>query len=105
MLLGGVYMETDKDIIKEDLMEKSNNILKKYNEPYIVDNIAIMNSRDNINFLGNLRVMVDDSVKSIKKDLEAAFWEYDNVTIRERKVIPCCEPPYVHISFNIKINK
>ena len=52
-----------------------------------------------------LQVEFDDSVKSIKKDLEAAFREYDNVTIRERKVIPCCEPPYVHISFNIKINK
>lgn len=105
MLLGRVYMEIDKDIIKEDLMEKSNSILKEYNEPYIVDSIAIMNSRDNINFLGNLRVMVDDSVKSIIKDLETAFKEYDNLTIRERKVIPCCEPPYVHISFNIKINK
>lgn len=98
-------MEIDKDSIKEDLMEKSNNILKKYNEPYTIDGIAIMNSRDNINFLGNLRVMVDDSVKNIEKDLQEAFKEYDNLTIRDRKVIPCCEPPYVHISFNIKINK
>lgn len=98
-------MEINKDIIKEDLIEKSNNILKKYNEPYTVDSIAIMNSRDNINFLGNLRVMVDDSVKNIKKDLQLAFKEYGNLTIKDRKVIPCCEPPYVHISFNIKINK
>ncbi|MDO5849340.1 MAG: hypothetical protein Q4P18_07380 [Methanobrevibacter sp.] len=98
-------MEIDKDVIKQDLIEKSNDILKKYNEPYVVDHIAIMNTSQNINFLGNMRVMVEDSVKKIREDLEEAFKDYEILKIRDRKVVPCCAPPYVHISFNITINK
>lgn len=97
-------MEINKEKIKEDLIEKSNNILKRYNEPYIVDHIAIMNTSKNINFLVNMRVIVEDSVKKIKKELEESLKDYGNIKIRERKVVPCCAPPYVHISFNITIN-
>ncbi len=97
-------MEINKEKIKEDLIEKSNDILKRYNEPYIVDHIAIMNTSKSINFLGNMRVIVEDSVKKIKKELEESFKDYGIIKIRDRKVVPCCAPPYVHISFNITIN-
>lgn len=98
-------MEIDKNAIKEDLIQKSNDILRKYDEPYVVDDIAIMNTNRNINFLGNMRVMVEDSVGRIRADLEDAFRDYEILKIRDRKVVPCCAPPYVHISFNITINK
>lgn len=98
-------MEINKDKIKEELIQKSNDILKKYDEPYIVEDISIMNTNKNINFLGNMRVVVDDSVKKIREDLEKALKDYELLQIRDRKVVPCCAPPYTHISFHITINK
>lgn len=98
-------MEINKEKIKQDLIVKSNEILKKYNEPYIVEHIAIMNTSNNVNFLGNLRVMDENSVKKIKIDLDNSFKNYELFSIKERKVVPCCAPPYVHISFNITLNK
>ncbi|MCF0226479.1 MAG: hypothetical protein HUK28_04075 [Methanobrevibacter sp.] len=98
-------MEIDKQAIKQDLINKSNDILKNYKEPYVVEDIAILNTNDNINFLGNMRVMVEESVRKIKSDLKNALKDYENVTIRDSKVVPCCEPPFIHISFNVTINK
>ena len=54
-------------------------------------------------FLGSLRVYNDDVVSNIKKDLKKELTGYGDLTIRDEKVIPCCAPRYVHISFNISI--
>lgn len=62
-----------------------------------------MNSKDIVNFLGSLRVMVEDSVKKIISELNESFKEYENVSIRHNKVTPCCEAPYFHISFTVKV--
>lgn len=98
-------MSMSKDAIKKELIDKSNEILKNYNEPYVVDNIAIMNTAKNINFLGNLRVFDEDNVKNVEKDVEKAFKDIGELKVRNRKVIPCCAPSYIHISFNITLNK
>ena len=54
-------MSMSKDSIKKELIDKSNEILKKYDESYVVDDIAILNTAKNISFLGNLRVFNDDN--------------------------------------------
>ncbi len=94
-----------KDSIKNELLQGSNNILKKYKEPYIVDDIAILNTSYNINFLGNLRIYDENNLKKIKEDINNNFDEYGELKVRSIKVTPCCAPQYYHISFNIKINK
>lgn len=98
-------MDVPKDVIKYELIHGSNNILSKYKEKYIVDDVAIMNSSKDVKFLGNLRVQNEDSVKKIEKDLKFEFEDYGNIKIRNRKVVPCCSLPYVHISFQITIPK
>lgn len=98
-------MHIFKDTIRDELIHGSNNILKKYEESYIVDDIAILNTSYNINFLCNLRVYNEDNVKKIKEEINTTFDKYGELKVRSRKVIPCCSTPYHHISFNIKINK
>ena len=66
-------MSMSKDSIKKELIDKSNEILKKYDESYVVDDIAILNTAKNTSFLGNLRVFNDDNVKKIQGEIEKAF--------------------------------
>ena len=44
-------MPIDKEQIKKDLMDESNNILKEWNEPYVVDTISVMNAQGKTTFL------------------------------------------------------
>ena len=62
-------MSMSKDSIKKELIDKSNEILKKYDESYVVDDIAILNTAKNTSFLGNLRVFNDDNVKKIQSEI------------------------------------
>jgi hypothetical protein len=91
----------DKDKINKEVVEIANNVLKKYNQPYRVDKLAILNSSDGVTFLGNLRVHDENQVKNILKDLEYDLKNYGKLTIKNRHVVPCCELPYNHISFNL----
>ena len=79
----------DKDAIKKELIEGSNIILK----------------RDHVIFLGSLRVYNEMNVKNIEKALENCFEDYGKVSIRSRKVVPCCSLPYFHISFHINVDE
>lgn len=97
-------MQIDKAKIKEELVDKSNNILAKYAEMDIVESVSVMNMAAKTVFLGSLRIYNEDVVSDIKKDLKKEFKDYGDLTIRDEKVIPCCAPKYVHISFNISIN-
>ena len=82
----------DKDAIKKELIEGSNIILKRYDEEDVV-------------FLGSLRVYNEMNVKNIEKALENCFEDYGKVSIRSRKVVPCCSLPYFHISFHINVDE
>ena len=94
----------DKEKIKKELLEGSNNILTKYGEYELVDGISVMNMAAKTVFLGSLRVHNEDNVEKIKKDLKKEFKDYGELAIRDEKVVPCCAPNYIHISFNISIN-
>ncbi len=63
-------MPIDKAKIKEELVDKSNNILAKYAEKDIVESVSVMNMAAKTVFLGSLRVYNDDVVSNIKKDLK-----------------------------------
>lgn len=93
----------DKETIKKELVDKSNNILAKYAEQDIVENVSVMNMSAKTVFLGSLRIYNDDNVSKIKKDLNQELKNYGALTIRDQKVVPCCAPSYIHISFNIEI--
>ena len=88
----------DKDAIKKELIEGSNIILKRYDEDDVVDSISVMNTKDHVIFLGSLRVYIE-------KALENCFEDYGKVSIRSRKVVPCCSLPYFHISFHINVDE
>ena len=93
----------DKEKIKKELLEGSNNILTRYGEYELVDGISVMNMAAKTVFLGSLRVHNEDNVEKIKKDLKKEFKDYGELAIRDEKVVPCCAPNYIHISFNISI--
>ena len=93
----------DKETIKKELVDKSNNILAKYAEQDIVESVSVMNMAAKTVFLGSLRVYNESVVSNILKDLDNELKGYGELSIRDEKVVPCCAPRYIHISFNISI--
>ena len=93
----------DKEKIKSELVDESNNILAKYAEPYIVESVSVMNMTAKTVFLGSLRVYNEDVVSDIVNDLKKQLKGYGQLSIRDEKVVPCCAPNYIHISYNISI--
>ena len=93
----------DKESIKKELVDKSNNILAKYSEPDIVESVSVMNMASKTVFLGSLRVYNEKIAGDIKKDLKNQFDNYGELTIRDEKVVQCCSANYIHISFNISV--
>ena len=93
----------DKDQIKKELIDKSNNILTKYSEPDVVEDISIMNMAAKTVFLGSLKVFRNDIVPNVMRDLEKELKGYGELVIRDQRVTPCCAPSYIHISFNVTI--
>ena len=95
----------DKEAIKKELVDGSNEILSKYGEREILDSVSVMNMAAKTVFLGSLKVYDTAVVPNIKKDLERKFKSYGKLTIRDERVVPCCAPSYIHISFNVSIDK
>ena len=93
----------DKETIKKELVDCSNNILAKYSEPDIVENVSVMNMASKTVFLGSLRVYNEENAANLEKDLMNVLKNYGDLSIRNEKVVSCCSPNYVHISFNITL--
>ena len=91
----------DKEKTKKEILKIGNNILKKYNEPFDFDSVAILNTSKGISFMGNFRIYNDNHLKSVLNDLEDKFKKFSRVTVNNKLVNPCCEPPFNHISFEI----
>jgi hypothetical protein len=94
----------DKEQIKSELMDKSNNILAKYDEMDVVENVSVMNMAAKTVFLGSLKVYRTEVIPNIMRDLEKELKGYGQLVIRDQRVTPCCSPSYTHISFNITIS-
>ena len=97
-------MPIDKEQIKKDLMDESNNILKEWNEPYVVDTISVMNAQGKTTFLGSLRVFDERNASDIMKEVKSNLAKYGKLTVKNKKVVPCCSARYTHISFNIVVD-
>lgn len=95
----------DKETIKKELVEKSNAILAKHGENEILDSVSVMNMAAKTVFLGSLKVYNTAVVPNIIKDLEKELKGYGKLTLRDDRVVPCCAPSYIHISFNVSIDK
>jgi hypothetical protein len=93
----------DKETIKKELVDKSNDILSKYSEPNMVENVSVMNMAAKTVFLGSLKVYNTEVIPNILRDLEKDLKGYGQLVIRDQKVTPCCSPSYTHISFNVSI--
>jgi len=93
----------DKEAIKKELVDKSNNILVKYSEPDVVEDISVMNMASKTVFLGSLKVFNTEVIPNIIRDLEKDLKGYGGLVVRDQKVTPCCSPSYTHISFNVTI--
>ena len=93
----------DKDQIKKELIDKSNDILQKYSEPDIVEDLSIMNMAAKTVFLGSLKVYNTEIVPNVIKDLNKDLKGYGQLTVRDQRVAPCCAPSYIHVSFNVTI--
>ena len=96
-------MNMDKEAIKKELVDKSNNILVKYSEPDVVEDISVMNMSSKTVFLGSLKVFNTEVIPNIIRDLEKDLKGYGQLVVRDQKVTPCCSPSYTHISFNVTI--
>ena len=97
-------MDADKQKIRNELVEVSNDILARYNEPYTVDGVSVMNARGKTTFLGSLRVFDENNLSDILNDVDREFSKYGRLSVRDEKIIPCCSANYVHISFNITVD-
>ena len=93
----------DKEQIKSELMDKSNNILAKYDEMDVVENVSVMNMAAKTVFLGSLKVYRTEVIPNIMRDLEKELKGYGQLVIRDQRVTPCCSPSYMHVSFNVTI--
>ena len=93
----------DKETIKKELIDKSNDILVKYSEPDVVEDVSIMNMSAKTVFLGSLNVFNTEVIPNVLRDLEKDLKGYGQLVIRDQRVTPCCSPSYIHISFNISI--
>ena len=93
----------DKEAIKKELVEKSNELLTKYSEPDVVEDISVMNMSAKTVFLGSLKVYNTEIIPNIIKDLNKELKGYGQLVVRDQRVTPCCAPSYTHISFNITI--
>ena len=93
----------DKENIKKELIDKSNNILEKYSEPDVVESVSVMNMAAKTIFLGSLKVYNTEVIPNIIRDLEKDLKGYGDLVVRDQKVTPCCSPSYTHISFNVTI--
>lgn len=93
----------DKEQIKKEFVDISNNILEKYNEMDVVETISVMNMASKTVFLGSLKVFNYEVIPNIMRDLEKQLKGYGELVIRDQKVTPCCSPSYTHISFNVTI--
>ena len=95
----------DKETIKKELVDKSNAILEKHGENEILDSVSVMNMAAKTVFLGSLKVYNTAVVPNVMKDLEKELKGYGKLTLRDDRVVPCCAPNYIHISFNVSIDK
>lgn len=93
----------DKEQIKKELIDKSNEILAKYSEPDVVEDVSVMNMSAKTVFLGSLKVFNTEIVPNIIKDLNKQLKGYGELVVRDQRVTPCCSPSYIHISFNVTI--
>ena len=93
----------DKEQIKKELVEKSNDILTKYSEPDVVEDISVMNMSSKTVFLGSLKVFNTEIVPNVIKDLNKQLKGYGELIVRDQRVTPCCSPSYIHVSFNVTI--
>lgn len=93
----------DKNQIKKELIEKSNDILIKYSEPDVVEDVSVMNMSSKTVFLGSLKVFNTEIVPNIIKDLNKQLKGYGELSVRDQRVTPCCSPSYIHISFNVTV--
>ena len=93
----------DKEQIKAELVDISNNLLQKYNEMDVVETISVMNMASKTIFLGSLKVYNYEIIPNIMRDLEKQLKGYGELVVRDQRVTPCCSPSYTHISFNISI--
>ena len=95
----------DKEAIKKELIEKSNEILTKYSEPDVVEDISVMNMSSKTVFLGSLKVFNTEIVPNVINDLNRQLKGYGELIVRDQRVTPCCSPSYIHVSFNVTIVK
>ena len=93
----------DKEAIKKELIDKSNDILTKYSEHDVVEDISVMNMSAKTVFLGSLKIYNTEIVPNVIKDLNKQLKGYGELIVRDQRVTPCCSPSYIHISFNITI--
>ncbi|SDA72170.1 hypothetical protein [Methanobrevibacter millerae] len=97
-------MPIDKERIKQELLDESNDILNEWNEPYVVDGISVMNAQGKMTFLGSLRVFDERNAPSIIREVKSRLSKYGKLTVRDERIIPCCSARYTHISFNIVVD-
>ena len=97
-------MTLNKEKIKAELLDESNNILAYYDEPDIVERISVMNAANKTTFLGSLRVFDERNAPAIMKEVESKLAKYGKLSVRDERIVPCCSARYTHISFNITVD-
>lgn len=96
----------DKEQIKEELVDKSNGILQKYNEMDVIDTISVMNMAKKTVFLGSLKVYNYEVVPNIMRDLKGTegLWRIGCKGPEGNAMLLSKLHPYQFQRFNFKLD-
>ena len=86
--LMGIVMITreEKDKIKQEIVEKINSTLERYDESYRMDQVNILNKQDSVKFMGYYRVYDRRKYEAIKREINTFLDQYGDIDIKTRKI-------------------
>ncbi|MCC7552939.1 MAG: hypothetical protein KO202_00405 [Methanobacteriaceae archaeon] len=91
----------DKEKIKSEVIEITNNILKENNQDYRINQLSIINKKEELSIIGSLKIYDEKAIRSISDDLKRELKKFGKVVLNSRHIAPCCELSYDLIMFDI----
>lgn len=98
-----MYSQKDKKDIKSDILDEINKILKNNHIPENLDDLTVLNLSDTISYLGNIKILDENKLDNIEKELKVLFDRYGSSSLRSEEIVSCCRPSYMNISFKVNI--
>lgn len=94
--------DTEKQKIKEEIVEKVNSVLEKNNESFRLDQVNVLNKSDSVKFMGNYRVYDRKNYSAVSAEINTFLKQYGNVEIKSKKIRDS-GMKFTTVSFNFEL--